>query len=57
MVGSPRDTGSIVAAMNDLADPQRRDQCSQACKAAADSLSLARHVDELLAVYSAVGKQ
>jgi len=51
VVDSPRDAGAIVAAMDELADPQRRSERGQACLRVADRLGMDRHVDELLSAY------
>ena len=51
VVDSPRSTSAIVQALDELADPQRRAERSRACLAVADTLSLERHVDSLVALY------
>ncbi len=51
VVGSPRDTDAIVAAMDQIADSSRRSAMVAACRKMADSLSMDRHVDELLKIY------
>lgn len=56
VVESPQDSPAILRAMAELADPARRQQCRQACAAAADRLSMDRHVEELLAVYAQAGR-
>jgi len=57
VVTSPKDTAAIVAAMDELADAGRRSRRAEICRRLGDSLSMARHVDELLDVYSQVGRQ
>jgi len=57
VVSSPRDIAATAAAMAELADPRARAARSQACLAVADSLSMERHVDELLEVYEQVKGQ
>lgn len=57
VVPSPRDGRAVVAAMETLADPQERQRRSQACAQAADHLSMARHVQELLTAYEGVAKR
>ena len=56
-VSSPKDIGAIVAAFEELSDPQRRGSYAEACLAKADTLSFARHVDELLDVYAEVAQR
>ena len=43
-----------MAGLDELSDPQRRDQRRAACLGLADSVSTDHHVDELLKVYSEV---
>ena len=57
VVASPNDTRGVVAAMDELADPQRRARCAAACLQKADQLTIERHVDELLAAYSEVARR
>ena len=52
VVASPSQTHPAAAAMEQLMAPAARAACAQACRAIADSLSVDRHVDELLAVYA-----
>lgn len=52
VVSSPTDRRAIVAALDELADPQRRAERREACLTVADTLSTARHVDQLLEVYA-----
>ena len=54
VVTSPKDTGAIVKAMDALADCRRRKACTEACLQVADTLSMDRHVDELLSAYQEV---
>jgi len=51
VVGSPEDTRAVVAALDELADPQRRAARAQVCRATADELSMERHVERLLEAY------
>lgn len=52
VVDSPRDRRLIIAALDELADPQHRRPHAERCLALADTLSLERHVDRLLEVYA-----
>jgi len=52
VVASPRHTKEAAAAMAELMNSSARAARRQACGAIADSLSVDRHVDELLAVYA-----
>ena len=54
VVSSPKDTRAIVRAMDALADRERRRACTEACLKVADTLSMDRHVDELLSAYREV---
>lgn len=54
VVRSPRDRAGVVAAMAMLADRDRRAECANACRRAADGLSMGRHVDELIETYTQV---
>ncbi len=54
VIESPRDTLAAVAAMAELADPARRLAMADACRKAADFVSMKRQVDELEAVYRSV---
>jgi UDP-glucose:(heptosyl)LPS alpha-1,3-glucosyltransferase len=54
VVSSPRSVAEIAAALNELADPERRRRYRQACAAAADGLSMERHVSELLLRYEQI---
>ena len=56
VIDSPKDKFAIVAAMNELTDPQTRGPYVQACSRLGDSLSIERHTDELLEVYAEVAK-
>lgn len=51
VVDSPKDTAGIVAGLDALADPSWREEMAAACRATADTLSMDRHVDQLLDVY------
>ncbi len=52
VVSSPRDARSVVAAMAELADRDRRRAREDACRQVADRLGIDRHVDELLEAYA-----
>ena len=54
VVSSPDDIDAVVNAMADLADPDQNAQCRQACRDVADTLSMGRHVDELMEAYREV---
>jgi len=54
VVSSPRDRNAVVAALDELSDPQRRAQRKAACLRVCESVSTDHHVDELLKVYSEV---
>ncbi len=54
VVSSPKDTLAIVRAMDALADGPRRKACGDTCRQVADTLSMDRHVDELLEAYQEV---
>ena len=56
VVDSPRDEAGILGAMDAMADPARREECSRACLLAAPRLSMDRHVEELLEVYASRGR-
>ncbi len=56
-VASPKDINAIVNAFEELSDQQRRVSYAEACRAKAETLSFARHVDELLDVYAEVAKR
>jgi len=51
VVDSPKDTPGIIAGLDALVDPARRGEMAAACRATADTLSIDRHVDQLLDVY------
>ena len=53
-MAGPKDTAAVVDALDELARPDRRAACIDACRAVADSLSMDRHVDDLLAAYHEV---
>ena len=57
VVASPKDTRAIMAALDELADPQRRASRSETCLGIADQLSMERHVDALLSVYAEATKR
>ena len=52
VVSSPRDARSVVAAMVELADRDRRRAREDACRQVADRLGIDRHVEELLEAYA-----
>lgn len=54
VVPSPVSVGEIAAAINELAEPERRRSYVEACSQAADWLSMERHVGELLVRYEQV---
>ena len=54
VVSSPKNSREVVKAMDDLADPASRQRRRRACLDVADSLSMDRHVEELLEAYAAV---
>ena len=54
VVASPRDVQAVAAAMTRLTDPAERGKRAAACLAAADQLTIQRHVDGLLEVYETV---
>lgn len=56
VVASPRDTCGVAAAMQTLADPQRRSGMAELCLQRSESLGIGRHVDELLAAYGEAAK-
>ena len=57
VVSSPRDVRAIVAAMAELADPDRRRPREEACRRVADALGIDRHVDELLEAYAEIRRR
>jgi len=57
IVASPKDTRAVAAAMDELADGARRAEHREACLRIADSLSMERHVDQLLEAFAEVCKQ
>jgi len=57
VVASPKDTPAVVAAMAELADHDRRERRAESCRRLGASLSMERHVDELLDVYDQVSRQ
>lgn len=54
VVSSPTDTRGILAALDDLGDREKRSQHHEACLRITESLSMDRHVDELLDAYAEV---
>ena len=54
VVPSPRSTSAIVAAMDELADPARRQEFRAVCRQMAQEVSMSRHVDQLLTAYAEV---
>ena len=57
VVSSPDDIDAAARAMGDLADPDCRSALRQACRDVADELSIGRHIDELLEVYTEVASR
>lgn len=51
VVGSPNDIAGVSKAMIELSDPAERATRAAACRAVAETLSMDRHVDELMTVY------
>ncbi len=56
VVDSPRDIRGIVSAFDELADPQRHEEHSHACRALGRQLSIDRHIEELLEAYGEAGR-
>ncbi|NQU75331.1 MAG: glycosyltransferase family 4 protein [Planctomycetes bacterium] len=54
VVPSPADVTAVSTAFSRLAEPAVRAQCSEACRLAAGQVGIARHVDELMAIYNEV---
>jgi len=54
VVSSPADARGVVAALTELADPERRIPRSRACLEAAEQLSMDRHVRELVEAYQTI---
>ena len=54
VVDSPRNTPAIVAAMKELADPAGRMGREEACLNMAKELSIDRHVNELMSIYTEI---
>ena len=52
VVDSPKNARAVADAMDGLADPKQRARRSEACRAVADRLSVAQHVDGLLEAYA-----
>ena len=57
VVADPNARSDIVAAMTAVTDAERREDYEAACRRVADSVSLDRHVDALLSVYSEVASR
>lgn len=57
VVASPRDEQAVVAAIAELADPKRRAEHAEACRSAAEQLTMDRHVDELLDAYAEAARK
>jgi UDP-glucose:(heptosyl)LPS alpha-1,3-glucosyltransferase len=57
VVRSPRDIEGVVGALEELADPPRREARVATCQRLADRLSLERHVDGLLALYADLARR
>jgi glycosyltransferase involved in cell wall biosynthesis len=51
VVETPDDFRSIIAGLDDLAEPANRQRRSERCRELSERLSMARHVEDLLAVY------
>ncbi|MCE5277073.1 MAG: glycosyltransferase family 4 protein [Planctomycetaceae bacterium] len=51
VVPSPRDRAGLAAALEAMMDPLTRRRCTEACSAVAASVSMDRHVNELLTAY------
>jgi len=54
VVASPDDTSATLAALEELADRDRRAEYSRACEQAAEAVSMDRHVERLLGIYEEV---
>jgi glycosyltransferase involved in cell wall biosynthesis len=54
VVESPKDTRAVIAAMDELAQPQQRQKRSQACLQIADTLSMERQINELEQIYKEI---
>ncbi len=54
IVNLPSDVDDVAGAIDKLADARHRDRLADGCNAAADEVSLTRHVDALLDVYEEV---
>jgi UDP-glucose:(heptosyl)LPS alpha-1,3-glucosyltransferase len=54
VVPSPSNRDAVAAAMEAMSDDKRRSEMSQNCLAIAPSLSMKRHVDELIKIYQEV---
>ncbi len=57
VVASPADVSAVADAMAELADPEKRQRRSEACLVEAEKLSMARHVDELLEIYTQIAEK
>lgn len=57
VVASPADTSAVAEAMLELAEAKNRRNRAEACLAGADRLGIARHVDELLGIYSQIAEK
>ncbi len=51
VVQTPDDFRGILAGLDDLAEPANRQRRSECCRELSDTLSMGRHVEDLLAVY------
>ncbi len=54
VVSNPADSEAVSSAMEELADDEIRRDRASVCRTVADSLSMERHVSELLAVYESM---
>ena len=57
VVSSPKDTRAIVAALDELADPQRRADYVDASRSVGDLASMDNHVEQLLKAYAEVPRR
>jgi glycosyltransferase involved in cell wall biosynthesis len=57
VVATPDDFRGIVAGLDELADDRERARRAKACQAIAETVSMARHVDELVDVYKEIKGQ
>jgi UDP-glucose:(heptosyl)LPS alpha-1,3-glucosyltransferase len=57
VVNSPRNIKAVVAAMDELSDPEKRAAYCTACMQAAGQLTIEGHVDELLKAYAEAARR